>query len=252
MAEGPRLDFYSDGLRRSSQGSGIRKIASVVVPKYLLRQLVFELHMFSIRVRSCTRKRQYRGRTGLKVNIGAGRSGQDGWVNVDGYSSAGINCLYDARRRLPFPDGSAKVIFAEHFFEHIDYTEEAPSFLCECHRVLQPGGVLRIVVPDAEKYLMAYAEGGWEELMRIRPLDDELRDFYHGFTYNTRMELINIVFRQWLEHKFLYDFEAIEFVLTKNGFDEVIRQEFGRSVSAELNIDKQSRAPESLYVEAIK
>ena len=46
--------------------------------------------------------------------------------------------------------------------EHIEPREELPRFLGDCHRALEPGGVLRIIVPDAERYLQAYCQGGLE------------------------------------------------------------------------------------------
>jgi predicted SAM-dependent methyltransferase len=98
------------------------------------------------------------------VNIGAGPAGKAGWVNLDGFRATGINCLCDARRRLPFPDGSVRGIFTEHFVEHLDYTEEVPDFISECYRALEPGGAIRIIFPDIEMYLKAYTAGGWEEL----------------------------------------------------------------------------------------
>jgi predicted SAM-dependent methyltransferase len=145
-----------------------------------------------------------------------------------------------------------KCIFCEHFFEHIDYTEEVPYFLSECHRVLKPGGVIRLIVPDIEKYLRAYSVGGWEDLSKIRPLKTNHTDYYGGSQYNTRMELINVLFRQGHEHKFAYDEETLEFVLRRYGFRTVLRQEFGRSMMPELCLDQPTRACESLYVEAKK
>jgi predicted SAM-dependent methyltransferase len=142
--------------------------------------------------------------------------------------------------------------FSEHFFEHIDYTEEAPRFLRECHRTLQVGGVLRIIVPDMERYLRAYAEGDWDLLARIRPLKEGRKDHYYGWKYKTKMELINQVFRQGQEHKFGYDFETLEFLLRKCGFQNISKQEYGKSQLPELCLDKEIRATESLYVEAVK
>ena len=143
-------------------------------------------------------------------------------------------------------------IFTEHVFEHIDYTEEAPYFLSECYRVLQPGGVLRIIVPDAELYLKAYSEGEWAPLEAIRDLAPDHVDPHNGSRYNTRMELINVIFRQGQEHKFAYDYETLSLLLQRSGFSDVRRQSCGESVLEGLAIDKPSRAPESLYVEAVK
>ncbi len=69
---------------------------------------------------------RYKDASDLLVNLGAGNKGKPGWVNVDSYPFTGINCVYDCRKHLPFPDESVKGIFCEHFFEHIDYTEEVP------------------------------------------------------------------------------------------------------------------------------
>jgi predicted SAM-dependent methyltransferase len=145
-----------------------------------------------------------------------------------------------------------KCIFCEHFFEHIDYTEDIPYFLSECHRVLKPGGIIRLIVPDIEKYLRAYCKGDWEDLSTIRPLEADRTDYYFRCRYNTRMELINVLFRQGHEHKFAYDDETMEFVLRRYGFGTVVKQEFGRSLMPELCLDLPVRASESLYVEAKK
>jgi len=251
-AEKQKTDFHSVVIKNALPKRVIKKLLLKLLPNHLLLQLKFELHMLLIRLLSANRSRAYLTKKDLLLNVGAGDSGKEGWVNLDAVPGTKINCQYDARKRLPFPNGSVKGIFSEHFFEHLDYTEEAPLFLRECHRVLRDGGVLRIIVPDAEKYLMAYAQGGWPGLQSLRPLDDRMRDLYYGWEYNTRMELVNHVFRQGQEHKFAYDFETIEFLLKRNGFQNVRKQEFGKSAMPELCIDWEFRQTESLYVEAIK
>jgi predicted SAM-dependent methyltransferase len=163
-----------------------------------------------------------------------------------------VNCFWDCRKSLPFPDSSAKCIFTEHFVEHLDYCEEIPYFLSECHRVLEPGGVIRIIVPDAQKYLQGYCLGGWDQLAKVRPLGPGLSDIHFGSKYNTKMELLNVVFRQYFEHKFAWDYETLEFALRRYGFPSVHRQSFGQSLLERLALDMPERASESLYVEAVK
>jgi predicted SAM-dependent methyltransferase len=244
-------DFSRSWEDRRQNRSRWKRILADTLPVHLLRPLGFELRMLALRARSRRTYRQYAQQTDLLVNIGAGDRGKPGWVNLDGYAATNVNCRFDARRRLPFADGAVRGIFSEHSFEHLDYVEEVPGFLRECFRVLKPTGVMRIIVPDAEKYLRAYARGGWDELAVIRPLYDDRRDHYFHFRYNTPMELVNVVFRQWQEHKFAYDFETLAFVLQRAGF-KVIRQEYARSVDPTLCIDFDQRASESLYVDAIK
>jgi len=112
--------------------------------------------------------------------------------------------------------------------------------------------VLRIIVPDAEKYMRAYVNGGCEELSAIRSFEADGKDPWLKCNYNTRMELINAVFRQGAQHKFAYDYETLDFLLKRFGFRMVKRQSFGKSAMPELCIDTEARASENLYVEGIK
>lgn len=223
-----------------------------IIPANIYIPFRQELRVAWIRFRNRNISKRYKNAKDLLVNLGSGGKGKPGWVNVDIVKAPNVNCIYDCRKDLPFPDGSVECIFCEHFFEHLDYTEEVPYFLSECHRVLKVGGVMRIIVPDAEKYLQAYCKEGWEDLSEIRPLDTERTDFYFGCKYHTKMELINVVFRQGYEHKYACDYATLEFLLYRYGFSTVQRQEFGKSFMNELLLDQPRRSSESLYVEAVK
>ena len=63
---------------------------------------------------------------------------------------------HDIRKRLRFESGSARAILAEHVIEHIPFLQ-ALGFFRECHRVLEPGGVLRISFPDVARFLVSDA-----------------------------------------------------------------------------------------------
>lgn len=56
---------------------------------------------------------------------------------------------FEAGDRLDFADGYFAFIFAEHFFEHL-WLHETQALLKELMRIMEPGGVLRISVPDAD------------------------------------------------------------------------------------------------------
>jgi predicted SAM-dependent methyltransferase len=240
---------YGETVEKSNR---FRKAVYSLIPKHTFLPFFRELQAAKVRFTSRSIPKRYVSARGLLVNLGAGVKGKPGWVNVDIAPFLGINCVYDCRKSLPFPNNSVKAIFCEHFFEHIDYTEEVPSFLSECHRALEPGGVIRIIVPDMERYLRAYCSDGWEALAKLRPLDVKRQDFHYGHKYNTRMELVNMLFRQGHEHKFGYDYDTLNFLLHRYGFSTVIKQEFGKSLLSELLIDSPERESESLYVEAVK
>lgn len=231
---------------------GMRRFISQIIPLHTYIPFRAELGLAWVRLRSRSVRKRYRNSDNLLVNIGVGANGRQGWVNIDATPFPQVNCIYDCRKSLPFPDTSVKGIFCEHFFEHIDYTEEVPYFLSECYRVLKPEGVIRLIVPDGEKYLRAYCGGGWEGLTKVRPLDSSRTDFYFGCKYETAMELINVVFRQGYEHKYTYDYATLAGALRRYGFATVLKQEYGNSLMPELCLDLVCRATESLYVEARK
>lgn len=200
-----------------------------------------------------TRKR-FRGKRGILANIGCGPRPIPGWENLDLVVMPGITC-WDCRRGMPFEDSSVSVIFSEHMYEHLDRPHASAKFLAECLRCMEPGGLLRLVVPDAEMYLDAYAARDWEPFVAKRPLqprDGAYHDPWLGQDYQTRMEVVNSIFRQGTEHKFAYDAETLILDLTRAGFSFVIHQDFGKSVMPALIIDRPERATESLYVEALK
>jgi hypothetical protein len=62
---------------------------------------------------------------------------------------------------------------------------------------------------------------------------------------------VNKCFRDF-GHLFAYDFTTFEHFLRKAGFTTVTRQTFQKGADPHLLLDSPERAPESLYVEAIK
>jgi SAM-dependent methyltransferase len=62
---------------------------------------------------------------------------------------------HDLRKGIPAEDASVDAVYHSHLLEHLD-REAVPGFLAEVRRVLKPGGVHRIVVPDLELDARAY------------------------------------------------------------------------------------------------
>lgn len=61
----------------------------------------------------------------------------------------------DLSQGIPFPDQSFSVVYHSHFLEHLP-KQAAVDLLRECCRVLIPGGVIRVVVPDLEQIVRTY------------------------------------------------------------------------------------------------
>jgi predicted SAM-dependent methyltransferase len=177
----------------------------------------------------------------LCLNIGCGSRPLPGWVNLDAARGDQIDVVWDLRRGLPFPDDSCAAIFGEHVIEHIPKAD-AESLLRECHRVLQPDGVVRLSTPDAGKFLRAYV--GDKQFLADPRFPDSA---------DTSMDRVNMMMREYGQHLWVYDIESICLVLQKAGFSSTIEQKFGASTHPGMQgIDLEERAFESLYVEAVK
>lgn len=99
----------------------------------------------------------------ILVNIGCGKTWHPAWVNMDVAPSCPEILPIDAGKPLPFSNDAVDACYNSHVLEHLDQVE-AKSFLVECRRILKPGGVLRVVVPDLEGIAREY----------IRQLDQSL------------------------------------------------------------------------------
>jgi len=91
----------------------------------------------------------------ILVNVGCGTVFHPDWINLDSAPATPEVRSLDARRGLPFADASVDAVYHAHMLEHLE-TEDARKFLIECHRILRPGGVMRVVVPDLEGIAQTY------------------------------------------------------------------------------------------------
>jgi SAM-dependent methyltransferase len=89
------------------------------------------------------------------VNFGCGAVYHDDWINFDMLPCAPSVRRCNASGRLPLPDASVDVVYHSHMLEHLE-VDEARAFLAECRRVLHPGGIMRVAVPDLEGIAKAY------------------------------------------------------------------------------------------------
>lgn len=89
------------------------------------------------------------------LNLGCGTRRHPAWTNVDLVPAGPDVIPCDLRRPLPFPAGSFQAVYAAHVLEHL-VPVEAARLLAEVSRLLAPGGLVRIVVPDLEGIARAY------------------------------------------------------------------------------------------------
>jgi predicted SAM-dependent methyltransferase len=188
----------------------------------------------------------------IRVNLGCGPDAPSSWINVDGSWNAWFSnhrrirralelvgviranvgaqwtarpLVHDLTKTLPFEANSVSAIYGSHVLEHL-YRAEAQTLLLECFRVLKPGGVIRMVVPDLRAMVASYFEdkGGGSRAGEVLPAD--LLNERLGFRNPSRPQG-NVVFKiyaTWKDfhsHKYMYDAESLARYLTNAGFREV-------------------------------
>jgi predicted SAM-dependent methyltransferase len=90
----------------------------------------------------------------MRLHIGGARRAE-GWIVLDARPGPAVDVVADAAA-LPFGAGVAEEIYASHVYEHLGYWGGLPAALAEARRVLVPGGVLRLSVPDLDALARLY------------------------------------------------------------------------------------------------
>lgn len=178
------------------------------------------------------------------LNFGAGG---DPTLYIENFLNCDIKhgVYVDVTEKLPFDSDSVDVIFHEHLFEHIDFPNECSFFLNEKFRILKPGGILRFGMPDFEGYVQAYLTDSFHKLPKLRSV-------YPKSSEETRpMELLNHLFRQYGEHKFIYDFRSIKYLLESVGFVAVTKREKNVSSIPNWSSDRY-KYDDTMYIECVR
>jgi predicted SAM-dependent methyltransferase len=207
------------------------------------------------------------------LNLGCGHVQPAGWVNVDdSYRAWLVSRLplldrllvrlrllpvteftrhvtyFNVGRRFPWPDGSAQAVYLGEILEH--FTPEAGARVVrECFRVLQPGGVIRIRVPDNARFWARYLEEF--ERTRQRPRDEWTVEH----TRWVKMFFEQICVRKRLFssmghfHKWMYDEISLIKLLESVGFRAADRMPFHQSRIADI---AAVEIRDDLIVEAVK
>jgi len=85
----------------------------------------------------------------LSLHIG-GETVKDGWKIVDIKPLPGVDFIGSATDLSVFADATVDEIYGSHIYEHLSYSEEVLKAFTEAYRVLRPGGMIKLGVPDLE------------------------------------------------------------------------------------------------------
>ena len=169
------------------------------------------------------------GAKGIWLNIGSSGRITPGFEHVDRETIPGANVrVCDVRLGLPYATGSVEVAVMSHVAEHLHPFWELPGVLREVHRVLMPGGVFRVAVPDLAKLVEAYAMPDSPVAAALGETQRELREYvgtaYKDLPAALRFSVIalgdNSGSPAYDGHRVVFDAEALKWVLVKSGFTD--------------------------------
>ena len=199
-----------------------------------------------------------------KVNLGCGLHCSSGWLNIDGsltsllgtnmtllnkviYKVAGSSAYYsfndfneviknkklywrDLTDKIPLTDNSIDIVFSSHFLEHLTKTK-GEQFLNDIYRIMKPGGLVRILVPDLDLAIQKFNQGKINETLDLFFYTSEEADFS--------------------AHKYNYTFGSLKTKLEDIGFKNVVRQSHQKGECPDIEY-LDVYPDHSLYVEAKK
>lgn len=219
---------------------------------------------------------------GLWLHVGCGPITPDGWVNLDaswnllaaripglrsalkavGLISANAaqfewssNIRYcNVNNGLPFGDGEASIVYASHVLEHLE-RKHAQTFVREAHRVLKPGGVIRLVVPDLERLARLYLQDKQKgESKGARPADQFMTGMLTCVDHGDSMPLrLYRTYLDTLSHKWMYDRDSLETLLSDAGFRELAPRGYLESRIPNIaDVERANRFEDGICVEGIR
>jgi SAM-dependent methyltransferase len=182
------------------------------------------------------------------VNVGSGPAEAAGWTHLDASWQARLSgnpwlaplgrALFgktigtwppavqyrDVRRGLGYEFDSVAVVYASHVIEHL-HRSDARDFLSDAHRVLKPGAICRVVVPDVHAIVGWYLEhrqntgNGSSSDLLMDMLGVEPREAPRGLARLLGTADLHT-------HKWMYDEHGLEALFREAGFSNATPRAF--------------------------
>lgn len=107
-------------------------------------------------IKACLKKSYKQPLSTTKLNLGCGGKPEQGYINCDLYPGPGIDEVFSLDE-VPYADASVDEIASEHALEHLP-RPKAHAAVAEWARVLKPGGIIKLKIPDLEECCKNYLQ----------------------------------------------------------------------------------------------
>ncbi|MEO1766440.1 class I SAM-dependent methyltransferase [Thiobacter aerophilum] len=158
----------------------------------------------------------------MKLHLGCGKRHIPGFVHIDAIDYPHVDHVATIDNLSFIADNSVDLIYNCHVLEHFK-RRDVGRVLREWHRVLKPGGMLRISVPDFAKLCEVYQRYGKLDLV-IGALFGR-QDYLYNIHYN------------------VFDFDTLAQELTAAGFVDVRRYDWRETEHAAIDDYSQAYIP---------
>lgn len=158
----------------------------------------------------------------IKLHLGCGERYIPGFIHIDVRKFPHIDYVASVDKLDIFEDNSVDLIYACHLLEHFK-RNQTEDILKEWHRVLKPGGILRLATPDFEKLAEVYLK--YKDLKLILgPLVGR-----QDYPENT--------------HYMIFDFATLSETLKKVGFKKIYRYDWRKTIHKDYDDFSQAYIP---------
>lgn len=174
----------------------------------------------------------------MRLNWGCAFDKYEGWLGSD-VLDYGQEHVGDILNGLPWPDGTFDVVASHHALQIVKYVD-MEGVLKEFHRVLKPGGRLRVSVPDVVRAFRAWEErdAAWF------PVADDIQPTIDG--------KLSAYLTWYSEARSAFTWGYIDTLLEPIFYDHAI-VDCGQSVLGEIgDCELDKRPNESIFFEAVK
>jgi predicted SAM-dependent methyltransferase len=117
----------------------------------------------------------------VHIHLGCGDIDFPGFINVDARPRPHVHFVRKVHDLSIFDDDVADLIYVCHCLEHIPF-RKVKDVLAEWRRVLKPGGILRLSVPDFELLLAIYLANE-RDIETIQPALMGGQDYAYNFHF---------------------------------------------------------------------
>lgn len=158
----------------------------------------------------------------MKLHLGCGNKFIKGYVHIDAIDFPHVDHVSAIDNLSFIEENSVELIYACHVLEHFK-RRDVSKVLKEWNRVLTPGGILRLAVPNFEKICEVYTVS--------KNLDLVIGPLFGGQNY-----LYNI-------HYNIFDLKSINEYLSKSGFKDIREYDWRKTDHSDVDDYSQAYIP---------